>query len=529
MTTSRLYEEALADARRLREIAEQNAKNAIIQSITPKIREMIDAQVLGESDDFDEGDVLEEALEDTAEGEYTLTPDAAKELKDLFETTQETAIVSSDTIELNALRSEKVIESIKSDGSTQEEIDSAICIFENFVQNLSDSDDENAQKISANLNAIKEAREDFEKLNKLHEDLAVVTEITGRINDIDASSIRGKDLKNYIALVAISDRALNKLKEAVEAASYSQLLENTVNNSKDQIQTIEKEIKEMKRSLRDLLSEEVITIELDLGEDAEVNSEEISVKVVEEDEIIDADADEEDEEVEVEDVAVEDVEVEEEEVDLSEILNELEEGEGHMEEGGMYYEDEDMDEGMYTEEDDDAHEGHGHKMMEGLDDDTVLEIDENMLREELAKLMQESEFDAEEEVLEETAEPVATEQNDELQAEIESYQSAVADLQSQLAEMSLFNAKLLYTNKLLMNSDLSQTQRAQAIETLDDAASLREVKLLFKTLTESFSKRAEDKTSSRNIGGASRPTKSASMNLNESTEANRWALLAGIK
>jgi hypothetical protein len=203
-------------------------------------------------------------------------------------------------------------------------------------------------------------------------------------------------------------------------------------------------------------------------------------------------------------------------------------------------EEEDADEGYMHEEDDDAHEGHGHDMdmMEGLDDDTVLEIDENMLREELAKLMQESEDSAEEvieeaseeeEVLEETAEPVATEQNDELQAEIESYQSAVADLQSQLAEMSLFNAKLLYTNKLLMNSDLSQTQRAQAIETLDDAASLREVKLLFKTLTESFSKRAEGKTSSRNIGGASRPTKSASMNLNESPEASRWALLAGIK
>ena len=206
----------------------------------------------------------------------------------------------------------------------------------------------------------------------------------------------------------------------------------------------------------------------------------------------------------------------------------------------MHYEGkhEDADEAMHYEgKHEDADEGMEH-MMEGLDDDTVLEIDENMLREELAKLMQESEDSAEEvieeaseeeEVLEETAEPVATEQNDELQAEIESYQSAVADLQSQLAEMSLFNAKLLYTNKLLMNSDLSQTQRAQAIETLDDAASLREVKLLFKTLTESFSKRAEDKTSSRNIGGASRPTKSASMNLNESTETNRWALLAGIK
>ena len=280
----------------------------------------------------------------------------------------------------------------------------------------------------------------------------------------------------------------------------------------------------MKRSLRDLLSEEVITIELDLGDEAVVDSEDIAVKVVEEvpdEEILSAEAG--DEQGDDEEVAVDvDVDVEEEDVDLSEILNELEE---EMEEGhyGHMEEEEEVDEDY---------------VMEGLEDDTVLEIDEDMLREELAKLMQESEdseeevieeASEEEEVLEETAEPVATEQNDELQAEIESYQSAVTDLQSQLAEMSLFNAKLLYTNKLLMNSDLSQTQRAQAIETLDDAASLREVKLLFKTLTESFSKRAEGKTSSRNIGGASRPTKSASMNLNESPEASRWALLAGIK
>ena len=39
--TSNLYEEAIADARKLREIAEQNAKNAIIESITPKIRYFI--------------------------------------------------------------------------------------------------------------------------------------------------------------------------------------------------------------------------------------------------------------------------------------------------------------------------------------------------------------------------------------------------------------------------------------------------------------------------------------------------------
>ena len=49
--TNDLYSQAIADAKQLREIAEQNAKNAIIQSITPKIRELIDSQILGESTD----------------------------------------------------------------------------------------------------------------------------------------------------------------------------------------------------------------------------------------------------------------------------------------------------------------------------------------------------------------------------------------------------------------------------------------------------------------------------------------------
>ena len=490
--TSNLYEEAIADARKLREIAEQNAKNAIIESITPKIRDLIESQIIGEESSFDEDDIFEEVVSESSqdtEQEFDMTPEAAQELKSMLESSASEAEPEEQTV------------------SAEE------------------------SSIVSSASYIKECNEYIE----------TVSEVLEKVRGTKPAELNEQDLQKYLALVAISDKAVEKLSEMVASAEGMQIFEGVIQNSQDQIQNFKKEIKEMKRSLRDLLSEEVITIELDLGDDAVVDSEEVSVKVKEEEELIDTDAEEEgDEEVEVEDVEVEeDMEVEE----LEEMILELEEddmgeGMGHMYEedddmkemGHRMDEEEDADEGYMYEEDDDAHEGHGHgmDMMEGLDDDTVLEIDENMLREELAKLMQESEFDAEEEVIEETAEPVATEQNDELQAEIESYQSAVADLQSQLAEMSLFNAKLLYTNKLLMNSDLSQGQRAQAIETLDDAASLREVKLLFKTLTESFSKRVEEKTS-RNIGGASRPTKSASMNLNESTEANRWALLAGIK
>ena len=35
---SNLFEEALADAKKLKEVAEENAKKAILESVTPKIR-----------------------------------------------------------------------------------------------------------------------------------------------------------------------------------------------------------------------------------------------------------------------------------------------------------------------------------------------------------------------------------------------------------------------------------------------------------------------------------------------------------
>jgi len=48
---SNLYQEALADAKSLRELAEKNARNRIIESISPQIRKMIEKQMLSEADD----------------------------------------------------------------------------------------------------------------------------------------------------------------------------------------------------------------------------------------------------------------------------------------------------------------------------------------------------------------------------------------------------------------------------------------------------------------------------------------------
>jgi hypothetical protein len=48
---SKLFEEAIADAKKLKEVAEENAKKAILESVTPQIREFIEEQLLEEKED----------------------------------------------------------------------------------------------------------------------------------------------------------------------------------------------------------------------------------------------------------------------------------------------------------------------------------------------------------------------------------------------------------------------------------------------------------------------------------------------
>ena len=103
-------------------------------------------------------------------------------------------------------------------------------------------------------------------------------------------------------------------------------------------------------------------------------------------------------------------------------------------------------------------------------------------------------------------------------------------LREQLEEVNLFNAKLLYVNKLMQNRDLSARQQRVVVESLDAAKTVREAKLLYTSLTESLkSKSGSTMNENRVFGSSSRSTRSGSAStLNESVEADRWAILAGI-
>jgi hypothetical protein len=109
-----------------------------------------------------------------------------------------------------------------------------------------------------------------------------------------------------------------------------------------------------------------------------------------------------------------------------------------------------------------------------------------------------------------------------------------ANLRTKLAETNLFNAKLIFTNKLLQNESLTRRQKASVIERLDEARTEREVKLVYESLVTALkgtaTKKLNESTSRGVIGSASSPTRSStsSQNLNEGIEADRWARLAGI-
>jgi hypothetical protein len=123
-------------------------------------------------------------------------------------------------------------------------------------------------------------------------------------------------------------------------------------------------------------------------------------------------------------------------------------------------------------------------------------------------------------------------QNTSLQNKLTKYRGAVNTLREQLEELNLFNAKLLYVNKLLQNKQISESQKRSIVQALDEAKDLREAKVLYKSLTESF---AQTKSSSKGsltesvrLGGSSRTTRSAS-SKQASGEVDRWARLAGLK
>jgi hypothetical protein len=124
------------------------------------------------------------------------------------------------------------------------------------------------------------------------------------------------------------------------------------------------------------------------------------------------------------------------------------------------------------------------------------------------------------------------EKMDELSEELTEAYSTIESLRDTINEVNLLNAKLLYTNKLFRNFELSESQKMTVIENFDRAGNTREVKLVFSTLAENFTVPVKKRKVVKE-GAASKPVESTApvtkTIINEGNQlANRWKKLAGL-
>lgn len=177
-------------------------------------------------------------------------------------------------------------------------------------------------------------------------------------------------------------------------------------------------------------------------------------------------------------------------------------------------------------------------LQELLDSLNEEESEEEEMEESIINEEEKEEKEEEEEKVDEKIEDEKVDES--LQAELNEAMSTVQYLRDQLNEVNLLNAKLLYTNKLFNSFNLDQKQKLKVVETFDLAKSIREVKLSYTILSESYSlggsvvKKTNTTAKTITEGLASKPVASTAPKKdliveNSNVMASRFQKLAGIK
>jgi len=209
--------------------------------------------------------------------------------------------------------------------------------------------------------------------------------------------------------------------------------------------------------------------------------------------------------------------------DLEEILRQLEEEEDGTEDDSV-----DMDS--------EGEENHQYKGGEYIGDEPDEDMDEEINLDELITSLKEDDdygmtddqpADTDEEDHSKPDPMDERKKMNKMKAELNEAYTAVKFLREKLSEVNLLNAKLLYVNRLFRKSGLSEGQKVKIIETFDRARNVREAKLIYATLSESFTTPTKSKKAVME-NFASAPVKKTRVITEGNEQANRFKTLAGI-
>jgi len=242
-----------------------------------------------------------------------------------------------------------------------------------------------------------------------------------------------------------------------------------------------------------------------------------------------------------------------EDLDLEAVLRELEEEEGDDEDDEpkeSVEEEEEKEEGEEVDEEVDATTGIGSSDNKTgtADKSSGIGTKDKAKHNESVEITEEEDEDDEKDVdeeidLEEVIAALTEEEDEEkttaevtkLQSDLDEHRNVVKYLRSKLNEVNLLNAKLLFTNKLFRSFGLTNDQKMKVVENFDRAHNLREVKLVYSTLAESFGTKTTKTEIKESKGSASKAVASTKSEKQEqeviaegSEMRDRFKKLAGI-
>jgi hypothetical protein len=173
----------------------------------------------------------------------------------------------------------------------------------------------------------------------------------------------------------------------------------------------------------------------------------------------------------------------------------------------------------------------GEELLREIEDDSLEESEVNLdeLLAEIAEEDEDGEMVDEKYEMDKEKHMKSSMMETELRSELAEAYTAIDVLRSELTEINMLNAKLLYTNKIFKSKNLSESQKVKVLSSFDKAVTVKEVKLVYETLNEGL--KVKTAPTNNNVGRASKTTLSPTVKkpIIESNEAfTRMQKLAGL-
>ena len=529
--SSNLYLEAIEAAEQLKNSAEEKVKQRLIESMSPQIKMLVEKKLME-----DESDEKQEEITDESDAEECGT-EAQDECGSSYESVNEVTLDEDSRRILNKFISEKA----KKDAMHEkiESLKEAIKTLKKayILSESTKTTSRNKRKINLLFKNIVSEIKNIKSNSIIKKDKTILREYYNLLKELNNMSTRRNRKQRYLD-ESLEDLLEMNLFEADEDDDEEDAPEGKEAPEGDDDADLMSGL-ELDDEDSDEGDSDDDMPELDSDEDAAVSPDTTVQDLARMAGLMDSDEEGSDDELELEGFFESDMP----EGDLEDGLDEFDELDSEMS-----YE-------MHAGADEDVEEI--EEMYESRRGDRVLEIDENMLRREIGRMKAIREGEAKDmashfgggslegeafvdgvelnklhEMRNKAAKVVR--KNRMLESKLAQYKKALRGMKGQLQEMNLFNAKLLYANKLMQNRDLSIKQQRHVVESLDEAKTLGEAKILFESLSKSLvssrprSSSNLNESTRRTLNASSAPVRSA-QTRNESVALDRWATLAGIK